>query len=838
MTQQSILINYNSTNQLDSKSVPSAGMRGGLGRTLLTALLLLSIVPLGLISLVAATRGRDNLQRELEEKLNAVAVLTESQIHSWVDHQQFILTLLSNDIQIGSSASNSAAPQAADLSASNADTSLSSFSVNPTQTLDPEEQELTQNSAAPQFYEEIAEIQTKNPAFTTLILLDQKGQVLAAHPPISEGFIPDLFKARQMWLEASTPTLMLSQPVAESGLTLVALLDPHSLVQVASPPPPWDENVETYLVLPSGRAIGLRADEGANSEGQSAKRYSPAIEAALSGQSDATGYQNYQGVSVIGAYRRISDLDIALLVEQQRDVALAPSDDMAAVLIGAALAAALFTALIATAVTRRITLPIVQLTATAVQIAAGDLHQKVPATRRDEIGILARAFNVMTTKLRVLYEDLEQKVRERTHQLREANAQLSYQAMQLAISAEVARVVTSILDRERLLSRVVELIHDCFQAYFVAVFFIDDDGEWAVLREGSGGLGHRLKEQNYQADLRQKTLVSQAANNLKPYVCSGAKLDNRTDRDVFPHTCAELVVPLRIGERRIGVLDVHSIHEDAFAGDEMMILEILAGQVAVAIENARVYERELQAVDQLREMEESRRRFLSNMSRELRMPLNNIIGFSRVMLKEIDGPITERQREDLNAIYESGGQLLALINDILDIAQIEAGAMELAMHPVDLGEIVQSVIPTINALLQGRPIELHYELTSDLPLVLADSFRLRQVLIKLLSNAARFTQEGEISVGAQSDDQQVSITIHNTGIGVTNTYRKKVFDLFQQLSKPGAITQSTGLGLRFSKEIIEMHKGKIWLENETGITYIIALPIAASADNIHQDTQQ
>ncbi len=522
------------------------------------------------------------------------------------------------------------------------------------------------------------------------------------------------------------------------------------------------------------------------------------------------------------------------MVEQRQDVALASSDSLAAVLIGASLAVALLTAMIAAAVTRRITLPIVQLTATAVQIAAGDLHQKVPAVRRDEIGILARAFNVMTTKLRVLYEELESQVRERTQQWREVNAQLSYQAMQLAISAEVARVVTSILDREALLARVVELIHDCFQSYFVAIFFIDDADQWAVLREGSGGLGQKLKEQNYRVDLSQDSLVSLAANTLKPHVCAGANLDKNTDRQFFPHTGAELVVPLRIGQRRIGVLDVHSIHEDAFAGEETMILEILAGQVAVAIENARVYEREHQAVEQLRDMEDSRRRFLSNMSRELRMPLNNIIGFSRVMLKGIDGPITDLQHEDLNAIYESGGQLLALINDILDIAQIEAGAMELAMHPVDLGEVTQSIIPTVNALLQGRPIQLHYEIAPQLPSVMADSFRLRQALIKLLSSAAMVTQEGEINLDVRANEQRVSLRINNTGTGITDSHRNKVTDIFKQLAQPGAITQSTGLGLRFSKEIIEMHGGEIWLENDTGLTYVIALPIA----EIHQDEQQ
>jgi signal transduction histidine kinase len=522
---------------------------------------------------------------------------------------------------------------------------------------------------------------------------------------------------------------------------------------------------------------------------------------------------------------------MALLVEQAQDTALASSDDLAVALIGATLAAVLLTALIAAAVTRRITLPIVELTATAVQIAAGDLNQKVPATRRDEIGILARAFNVMTTKLRVLYEDLEHKVRERTQQLQEANAEIRYRAMQLAISAEVGRVVTSILDQDLLLAQVVDLIRDCFQAYFVAIFFIDEKGEWAVFQDGTGALGEQLKADAHKVDLGKNHLVSKAIKQLEPQVWAGSSLEESTDRQLFPHTHAELVVPLKIGGRAIGALDVHSTHKDAFEGDEIMVLETLSGQVVVAIENARLYETERRAAEQLREADELRRRFLANMSRELRMPLNNIIGFSRVILKGIDGPVTDLQREDLNAIHDSGQQLLVLFNDILDIAQIEAGAMEMDIRPVDFGEISHSVIPTTKALLEGRAITFSHEIEPNLPPVLADSNRLRQVLFRLLSNAAKFTQEGNISLRVWRATDQILASVIDTGIGIPDRDRDRVFEMFQQLSEPiQSGVRGTGLGLTLSKEIVEMHGGTIWLESKEGkgTAFTISLPIFES----------
>jgi signal transduction histidine kinase len=910
----------NSAVRPNSKSVPGAGMRGGLGRTLLTAFLVLSIVPLSVIGFVAATQARHNLQRELEEKLVTIATLTESQIRDWVTNQRLILTILSQELSTEFQVSD-VAPDERDTSSLGVTSSLPSGYNQPYSgsTLGAQSEKPGPVAAVPSctcnqdiaqlshFSDEIAEIQSNNPASLAWLLLDQEGNALAAQPPTLESQkFPSLLQHQQVFLEAGDPPalwwaitsqadpssdistgssfayaqdaarptpagLLLAQPVPRRNWTLAVLLDPRNLIQTIDADASWTRNGAIYLVTPSGRALQLNlatADcanasfdeardrpcpdvsqdigvdyipEPLTSSGRSdgspirtAEGYRAAMETAPSEGAGIATYQNHQGVAVVGAYRWLPELQTGLLVEQPRDSALASSDNLAVVLIGATLGVVLLTALIAAAVARRITLPIVQLTATAVQIAAGDLNQKVPATRRDEIGILARAFNVMTVKLRVLYEDLEQKVRERTQQLRDANAEIRYRAMQLAISAEVGRVVTSILDRDLLLSQVVELIRDCFQAYFVAIYFVDESGQWAVFQEGSGGLGVRLKAEDYRIDLSQDGLVSRAISTLEPQVVVGPALDKLSDCQVFPYTQAELAVPLRIGDRIIGILDVHSIHEDAFEGDEIMVLETLAGQVVVAIENARAYKIEHQAAQQLRDLEALRRHFLSNMSRELRMPLNNIIGFSRVILKGIDGPITDLQREDLNAIHESGQQLLVLINDILDIAQIEAGAMELAVRPVDFAELAHSVIPTTNALLQGRPIEFHYEIDDNLPPVLADPYRLRQVLVKLLSNAAKFTPQGKIALRVWCDSDEIIASVIDTGVGIPEKDRDKLFEMFRQLSQPVESTaRGTGLGLTFSKEIVEMHGGKIWFESKEGkgSAFTISLPVLKSTDD-------
>ena len=145
------------------------------------------------------------------------------------------------------------------------------------------------------------------------------------------------------------------------------------------------------------------------------------------------------------------------------------------------------------------------------------------------------------------------------------------------------------------------------------------------------------------------------------------------------------------------------------------MLQILADQVAIAIDNARSYELSMQAVKEMREADRLKSQFLANMSHELRTPLNSIIGFSRVILKGIDGPITDLQQQDLLAIHNSGQHLLGLINDILDLSRIEAGKMELTFDEVNLPDLITSVMSTASGLVKDKPITLHRNLPADLP---------------------------------------------------------------------------------------------------------------------------
>ncbi len=276
-------------------------------------------------------------------------------------------------------------------------------------------------------------------------------------------------------------------------------------------------------------------------------------------------------------------------------------------------------------------------------------------------------------------------------------------------------------------------------------------------------------------------------------------------------------VPLISRDQVIGVLSVQSSQPDAYSEEDVELLMTVATQASTAIENARAYERLAETAEELREIDRFKTQFLANMSHELRTPLNSIIGFSRVMLKGIDGPLTEPQEADLHSIYNSGQHLLALINSILDMSKIEAGKMELAFEEVHLPDILSAVLSTTNALVKGKPVELRSEIPEDLPTVWADAQRVRQVLLNLMSNAAKFTEEGYISVRAETGDEFVTITVQDTGVGIEPEAQRRLFIPFQQVD--GSTTRragGTGLGLAISRSFVEMHGGDIWVVSEPG----------------------
>ncbi len=298
-------------------------------------------------------------------------------------------------------------------------------------------------------------------------------------------------------------------------------------------------------------------------------------------------------------------------------------------------------------------------------------------------------------------------------------------------------------------------------------------------------------------------------------------------------TQSALAVPLKVRGQVIGALDFYETDQARdWSAEDIGMVEAVANQVALAIENARAYEELQKTAEQLKEMDRLKTQFLANMSHELRTPLNSIIGFSRVILKGIDGPINAQQRADLTSIYNNGQHLLGMINDILDISKIEAGKMELIFEPVDVQQIISGVMSTAIALVRDRPIELRQEVAPDLPIIRADGTRLRQVILNLLSNAAKFTEEGQVTLRAWADEEQITISVEDTGIGISPEHQTTIFEEFRQVdASTTRRTGGTGLGLAISRHFVEMQGGRIWVESEPGVgsTFTFTLPTTGPA---------
>lgn len=261
----------------------------------------------------------------------------------------------------------------------------------------------------------------------------------------------------------------------------------------------------------------------------------------------------------------------------------------------------------------------------------------------------------------------------------------------------------------------------------------------------------------------------------------------------------------------------------------MQPFQTLADQAAIILANQRLLGKLQAANEQLRQLDQLKTQFLANMSHELRTPLNSIIGFSRVILKGIDGPINADQQEDLTSIYNNGQHLLRLINEILDMAKIGAGKMLLAFEPVNLEEAAVTAISTIRSLTNEKGLDLVWDIAPDIPLITADPIRVRQILYNLLSNAVKYTDEGQISLQVRREDaHHISITVSDTGIGISQADFDKLFAAFEQIDSSTTRTVGgTGLGLPITKWLVDMHQGTITLESEVGkgSTFHVILPI-------------
>ena len=218
--------------------------------------------------------------------------------------------------------------------------------------------------------------------------------------------------------------------------------------------------------------------------------------------------------------------------------------------------------------------------------------------------------------------------------------------------------------------------------------------------------------------------------------------------------------------------------------------------------------------------------FLTTVSHELRTPLNAILGFSQVLLDEIDGPLDDDQREDVATIKEAGEHLRALVDDVLDLARIEGGVFTLDRRAVDAAPVLREVARLIEAQRDKKLVTIEARVPASLPEVDGDPKRLRQIVMNLATNALKFTDEGRIVIEASASDGLIRISVRDTGSGIPRDELSTIFDEFHRVPSMRRVSQGSGLGLAICKRLVDLHGGRIEVESIVGhgSVFTVSLP--------------
>ncbi|MFN2451376.1 MAG: ATP-binding protein [Candidatus Dormibacteria bacterium] len=396
---------------------------------------------------------------------------------------------------------------------------------------------------------------------------------------------------------------------------------------------------------------------------------------------------------------------------------------------------------------------------------------------------------------------------------------------------QVGNLFTSSLELKETIDFMLKAASDLVPCDAATVFLVDPDGQTLsaiatfpyadeVGQVARFGLGEGI--------------VGWAAQKRRVVSVADATKDRRfktLDLKYAPRSC--LVMPLESPRRLVGALTVARREVQPFTSIEQALMQIIANQAAISIDNARLHhaqkdqlveiavqKRELEVANaQIAEISRLKSEFLANMSHELRTPLNAILGFSEILKDNLAGELTPTQRQEcLENIHTSGKHLLELVNDVLDLSKIEAGRMQLQYDRFRVGNAFREVNNVIKSLSAQRELEVTEQVLPEDLEVRADKSKFKQVMYNLLSNAIKFTpQQGRIWVSARRLGDDLVVEVGDTGVGIPAADQERIFGEFYQVDRPSTrATEGTGLGLSLTRRIVELHGGSISVESDDG----------------------
>jgi signal transduction histidine kinase len=528
--------------------------------------------------------------------------------------------------------------------------------------------------------------------------------------------------------------------------------------------------------------------------------------------------EGLSGQDVIFARENLQFGDEQLIVVAEKEVseALALAINGLYVAAGVTAGALAIAVLLVVLTVRRVVRPVERLSSVARAIQGGNLSLRAEVATQDEIGELAQTFNDMTSQLNELIQTLEDRVSARTRDLR--------------LAADVSTQINTLLNLDELLQQVVTLTGQSFKFHSVFVYLLDAQRQALVRAAGADSAGQLLAwgKETLPLEVRNSIIAEAARTRQRVVVNDVSTSAPYQPHAALPGTHSELAIPMLAKQELLGVLDVQSEIVDRFSPEDIGVLTTLAEQIAIAARNANLFAETQEAQRQAEEANRVKSRFLANMSHELRTPLNSILNFAELVADGDLGPVNDMQTDALREVVNNGGHLLSLINDILDLTKIEVSMMELFIQDVDINAMLDSVLATAKVLVKDKPqITIKTEIESGLPVIKGDNRRIRQVLLNLINNAAKFTAEGSITVIANRQNDHIHLAVRDTGVGIAPEDQGLIFESFRQTSQGLIAGSGTGLGLAISKHLVESHGGKLWLESQVGqgSTFHFSIPL-------------
>lgn len=712
-------------------------MTGKRRSTSIRARLLIGFVSMALLPAVAIAAGSIvvgyyNGRQQALDRLESVAVLQELEINTWMQDMLAELTVASNEeyglerVQV-----------VLDLARDNK--YLDSYN------------KVTRNW--------LRRLIARAPYYDELFLVDLEGRVALSTNPDHEGesrrqeayFARGLegptVQPRFCTAPITRPSVTVAVPIRNRDGELLGVLAGQAglerLAQILRGRTGLGTTGKAYLADSTG--ILLTADAVCGSPETAALAPTmtlDGIQHAIASQSSGAGvYHDPRGVSVVGVYRWLPELQAVLLVEQDMAEAFRGIITGLAVNLAVAFAAVVLAVGASLLITRQIAEPIVGLARTAARIATGDLEHTVTVDRADEIGVLAGAFNSMTARLRELIDGLEARVEERTQALRR-------RALELETSARVSREITAILDIDDLLARVTALIQDAFGYYYIQIFLVDRENGTLIQRAASGPLA----PQNRRLPLDGNSLNAWAARANEAVLVNDVSHDPRFLADEqLPETRSELVIPLRAGDNLIGTLDLQRAEKDAFTPEEVLVLQSLGDQIAVAIENARLYERSRALA-----VVEERNRLARELHDSVTQSLYGLVAFAGAGQEVIGAGDGKRAREYLTRIEDAAQKALKEMRLLL---------YELRPPMLEKEGLVGALQQRLNAVESraGLQVRLVVDGEIDLPASVEDG--LYRIAQEALNNALQHAAATSVTVRLQRDAEGLELEVEDDGVG-------------------------------------------------------------------------